>query len=474
MAAVDRGQSIGHEMLFLAVAAMESCYLVPLVLALSQVSVYWPPGRAGLAFFGVVLVSCYLARLLDVLNLSWRVQRDLALAVLLVWLLLVLRVVGYRHVPALSLGWLAELVGHLGDRALWSRDLTIILATLLFWWRGLELAKRSLDADAVGFSFRLGVILTAVAVAIVSSTLDWTPTPWVFAFFFSSLVAVAIARAEEVSRWRTGGPFPFGIAWLASIVGAAGVVLLLAVVLISGISGENILRGLAYLGPVWDLLRYALLAFVSVLFTLLSPLLTGLARALAGLMDQSVAVPTLAPFENAFLEPADFVEGLSPWEPYEPLLRVLGIMAAMLLVTLAVGGIWRARARLGQVQADSVWANREKTGLGDRLRNGLGALAARLGVVSRWWATVSIRRIYAQMLAAAARRGQSRAPSETPYEFVQVLTGLWPSEATAVNLVTEAYVQSHYGQIPETDEGLARIRSAWERIKEADRALPVR
>ena len=92
-------------------------------------------------------------------------------------------------------------------------------------------------------------------------------------------------------------------------------------------------------------------------------------------------------------------------------------------------------------------------------------MAGRFGILSRWLAANSIRRIYAQMVASATRRGYPRADSDTPYEYLPALNESWPGKSAHIRTITEAYVRVHYGELPESSEELDAIRSAWEEIQ---------
>jgi len=462
-----RWQAARREILYLALAGMDICFLVPMVLALSHFTVRLPPGRAALTFFVVVLLAFYLVRLLDALNFKEQVQRDVALGFLFLWILLALRFTLYRHYPLFSLGWLGEMAGHVNDSKLWPQDVTIIVITLVFWWRGLKLAQRSLNVNAIGHYFRSGVLVMAVAVGLVSQTLDWSSTPFVFSYFFLSLMAIALARAEEVGRWRAGIPFPFSAGWLLSIAAAAIAVILIAVGLIALFTGENILQALALMGPIWEILRRVLLIVVSILFAILYPILQFLVSRLSALLtDSGVELRPALPAEELFIRPGEFVVEPSAFGPYQPILRVLAVLGGVLIVAFAFGRMWRARNRLGQAQTEPAWGERKPgEGLAGRARQGLETLLGRLNFINRWRTAVSIRRIYAQMVALATRRGYPRAGSETPYEYLPTLAEVWPEMGPQLETITQAYAQVHYGEYPETKEELEAIRAAWEMIR---------
>lgn len=465
-------QGARREILYLALAGMDACLLVPIVLAVSQFAGRFPPDRATPAFFAIILLAFYLVRMLNVLDLKARVQRDIGLLFLLLWVLLALRFTLYRHTPLLHLGWLQEMAGHVANRSLSPQHFTLTLSVLVFWWRGLKLAQRPLDVGSVGFSFRAGVLIMVAPVAMVSQMLDWSPTPFVFGFIFLSLMAVALARAEEVGNWREGLPFPFSAGWLFSIAAAAGGVILITVGLIALITGKDLLQALALLGPVWYLARVVLFVVISVAFAILYPLLSLLADRLLALMQNgSLERTELLSREIPLLKPEELVSRTSPFEPYGDILALLAMVGAILIVSLGFGRLWQARRRLGEVHVESAWGERKRPGgLGDRARQGLQSFMERLRVLDRWHAAASIRRIYAQMVAGASRRGYPRPGSDTPYEYLPTLAKSWPGMRPQLEAITGAYVRAHYGELPETAEELQSIRIAWDQIRRSPEA----
>ncbi|MBN1315046.1 MAG: DUF4129 domain-containing protein [Anaerolineales bacterium] len=456
-----RWQSARRELLCLTMAGMDVCIILPLVLVIGQYSTPFPPERTALAFFTVILISFHVARLLNSVDLSDLVRRDLAMVILLVWIVLSLRFTLY-HQSLASMAWIPEFTSHIKNRTLWVRDLTIIIANLIFWWRGLELAKSHLTVNAIGYNFRLGVIILAVAVSLVSKMLDWNPIPLVLVYFLLSLVSVALARAEEVGCWKAGIPFPFNAGWLFSIVIAALIVVLAAIAFIALLTGESMKQTLALLGPIWNFLTEIILFILSIVFAVLTPLMELLMKSLLQLFTKEETVlPEVLNFENPFAQSNELLNRPSPFEAYEPILRVLAVVTGILAVSLAFGRIWQARKRLGSAQIDSVWGESEKNGgLRKLLRDGLDALTGRFGRLGRWFTAASIRRIYARMVQAAAERGYPRSLSETPYEYVTTLIKVWPGGQDHIQAITTAYVKTHYGQIPENPEELDQIRFA--------------
>ena len=462
----SREQIARREILYLTVAGMETSFLVLIVpgtgLFLSRFSLE----RAALVLWVVALLAFNLVRALNALNFKERVQRDLSVFFLFICVLVMLRVTLYHHVPWPSLGWIGEISHHLTDSNLWHQDVGVVIATLVFWWRGLRLAQLPLTTKSVGFRFRIGVLIMVFATAVTSHLSDWNPTPFVFGYFFLSLISVALARTEEVGTWRAGIPFPFSPGWLLSIAAAACAVILLAVGLLAVFSRQSLLRTFALLGPIWDVLSGILMVVVSLLFSALYPLIGWFFRRLNMMLvgtevDLEPQMLTEYPFDfrsrELMFDPLAF-------EPYWPILTALAVLVGILVVSLAFGRAWRARKQLGEAKVDSVWVG---GGLGVRVQDRLKPLVGGLGFMKRWIAAASIRRIYAQMVLAAARRGFPRSSSVTPYEYLPTLSEAWPGMEPQLESITNAYVKAHYGELPESEEALQAVKVVWDQLRHA-------
>jgi hypothetical protein len=57
-----------------------------------------------------------------------------------------------------------------------------------------------------------------------------------------------------------------------------------------------------------------------------------------------------------------------------------------------------------------------------------------------------------------------REPAQTPTEFLEPLTDRWPTLAAQFNSITEAYINVHYGELPEVQETAAQVQQAWESV----------
>jgi hypothetical protein len=69
------------------------------------------------------------------------------------------------------------------------------------------------------------------------------------------------------------------------------------------------------------------------------------------------------------------------------------------------------------------------------------------------------------MCRAASGAGYPRSTTETPYEYLDTLTKVWPSNTGDAQLITAAYVKIRYGELPETQSELDEIKAAWQRLE---------
>jgi hypothetical protein len=95
----------------------------------------------------------------------------------------------------------------------------------------------------------------------------------------------------------------------------------------------------------------------------------------------------------------------------------------------------------------------------------LTGLVERFGLGARFLSAISIRRIYVNLVRLATEAGHPRAPTQTPYEYLDTLRKALPGNEEDVAIITEAYVNARYGQVPDSRQELQRIRDCWERVR---------
>ena len=461
-----------RELIFLALGTMDVCVITPLFAALLSpiVPIQLLPVAGGL--LAIVLGVNYLARVSLRLPVRPALRSGLfVLGILASGLLAVHRLL-HVQTALLDPAWLVRIFSRSGSGNL-SQSLIVFLSALFLWWRGVVLTQRRLDSESVAFRFRLGLLMLAVTTAIGGAVLAWPFHRLVFVFFFASLLGIALARAEEVGQQYGGSLSPFGAGWLGALVVASLVVLLLAGGVAALMTGDNLSL---VIKPALEVLRLLLIAVVFVF----------------GWIAQLVVVPLLELFQRKRLgRPLqELLRRLAPSErpemdvppqgaPFTPeqlaLIKTVGIVLGVLFLLLMVAlSLRRLRLRAGlrrNEERESVWQGANlRQGLGDLLRRGrdrVDEAAAALGqsALGRFFAALTIRRIYAHMGALAEERGYPRCSYETPYEYLPTLEQAFPGEIEGVACITEAYVAVHYGDLPERPEHLAKVRAAWTAIQ---------
>jgi hypothetical protein len=190
----------------------------------------------------------------------------------------------------------------------------------------------------------------------------------------------------------------------------------------------------------------------------LSVALSGIWNALQALTPD--LVPPLTPEDMELATEAADNAGVSDGTK---IIWILLMLAAILLVTLALSRLNR--------QATIAAINREELGRqaiepGEK-PNLLQRALQKLGLLRGLSAALSIRRIYWQMCRAAAGAGYPRLATETPYEYLITLARVWPGQTADARLITQAYVRIRYGELPESEAEIKKIRAAWQRLEES-------
>jgi hypothetical protein len=425
----------------------------------------------GLIFLPAVVAAHYLARLIFLRPWSFKLRMAILSVLIVASGLWAVHRVGYASYPLLGPAWVRESLDHLWRANLeWSNlsdDLKVFLLVIFLWWRGFLLAQRRFDSESITFRFRWNLVLLAASIILAGLLHAWPYQYFVFLFFFASLLCIALARAEEVAQQYGGDQAPFRLGWLAAVVLASLLVLTLAGGLALVLTGENVVT---VLRPVALVLRFIILGVAYVIGWVIFLLLSLIFRLFLSDIDFELFEPEITPLVfDSPLETGPVTPLLTPQQL--TLLRVggvgVGILFVLLVVILTLVGLQaRDEGREGS-ERESVWEGfRLDRGLG-RWRQRLREAGAAVGdaLAGRWLAALTIRRIYAQLCAWAARAGYPRARYETPYEYLKTLQAAFPRRRQDLARVTRAYVAVRYGEVPERVEELEAVREAWERIR---------
>lgn len=469
------GFSGRREVLYIALAAAEVCWAAPLFLAFGRTAGRHPPLLLGLALLVLLLGFFYFYRALMRANLALGIQQAMLVLALLVGIGLVLRYHVYADSGLQGFDWLLEPFRRFADlSATFANELLAIFTLLYFWARGIHLARRSVSAEAVGFSFRSGVVIFIWVAVVVALFVNGDASSFIAPYFFFGLVSVALARIEEVSQLPGSRQAPNSSFWVGSMVVATALVVLLSSLVAVFFYGGSLEQILRFLSP--------LLIFLEVLFVVLVMLLFALFELLLSVL----------PFDWAWLGELmrEIMEGISLARPEFPedaanasVSSVLGTVQAGVIVGTFVALValvllftwWRVRrgryGQIGESRESLLSADILAQGLMNMLRSGrdrlsqMAGLVDRFGLGQRLLTAISIQRIYVNLLRLATRAGYPRSSAQTPYEYLEVLHQAWPDLKDDVTIITEAYVNAHYGMVPDTREELARIRASWDRVR---------
>jgi hypothetical protein len=436
--------------------AMESCWLLAALLLFSQLVA---EGRQVSAMF---LWPVYLLAF----GLNWALLRrgtktyvrgSTNVAAVILAVLLVTKVQLYAGYPLLDGLWLREALGHLGRLFLaFQGEFFIVVAVILLFWRGRHLAERGATFSSLGGNFQFGLTMLLCVMLVAHLVEVDVPgiTPLTAGFCGLSFVALGLARRDAGAR--DSARTQIGQLLLATV----------ALILVTG----------TLLGSVVD-----------------ADLLRLLVRAVtwaAGLIGQFMAwLASLLP-QPEFLQPEPQggempgfpePESFNPWRIPEPIRDALGKVTMGGMFALMLFALYRllsdifARMRT----PGGVTVERLPGGLRAELRGLVQWLLRQPARLLHLYRRVigkrgqpgeetvsSLRQVYRRLLRWGAAAGWPRRPSQTAYEYEQVLAEVAPVEVQAdLSYITHAYVRGRYGGKAPGDEAIEEARLCWERVR---------
>jgi len=418
--------------------------------------------------FALFFLALGVAASLNRWRIADRYQRIVVGGFILLTALLMIRVQVYPSQDFWNLRWIGSSLTHLlrFDPGM-SQELFLVLATFAIWWRGLLMSQRLLLTDTVGFLFRLGILFLIGLLIVQAVSYRQDMTGWVLSLFLCGLVSVALARSREGVPARQAAE-RFNLRWFFSLlVGAVGT-LLVGLLVGAILSAEN-------LAAVWGWLLPVRIVLAVVVFSVVWVVSYGLIFLLNAVFQFFSSGEALQ-LETTMLSPPQLPD---EWQqPFEAVPPAWGRMLQQGLVALVVAGLfilllmvvrrWRLRpSGGGELWRESVWSSKEVgrgllEGLRGSLRNLAGLWSGR--ELRRAYSMATVRKIYASLLALAEQRGIPRPPAQTPLEYLPTLWGAFPGWGAELQLLTRAYVDAHYGQLPDTEAELQALRDAWRRI----------
>ena len=444
-----------------ALLLMESIWVYALVAFFVAVTV----GGGKPTFLGAaitVFASFGISRGLQNSDLSLGLLRIWGVTLSLLVFYAIVRVDFYGDFRFWDLAWLDGLFT--STEATLRDEATAVLgvpALFAFWMRGVLRGQQPISFDDVVRSFALGVVVVAFVATFAGAVdelprgVDYVVVPYIGAGLLAIGLAHAARSTDEFDR-------SFAPGWLLAVGGGVLVLGLFAllfvvvdfdtartVILLIGRGIGFIFAGLFYIA-VWPVMKLVELSF---------GLIQWLANLWGGERPEEVGLgepPAAAPEED------QSGNVLPQWA--RTVTRVIvgaGLVTAFLVGVALLFSRFRKEQRPGELKESTYTEGRLASDLGNLLGSVLGRLRpnARAGSGE----ADPARRLYFDMLAAAAQRGVERRPVETPLEFSPRLERTFAPATPAE--ITRIFDDSRYGHLQAPQEEVRRLREEWERLQ---------
>ena len=483
----------GERLLPYLVAAMETCWVDAVLIALASANIFqrgttlmplWAP-------FVLIASACWLMIFLERREIilgrnaedgQKRVSGSAAFILLMV--LLVLIVVWGSIYASLYLlvdpRWLLALLNDLFQLdGNFRYGIVLVALSVYFCWRGVRLARRTIEPGSVFWMLRLGMGIIIIAIIVhVGSRAEAFNELVLFGivplFLFFALVAHALAKAVFVRRSSPGGlqgsvgGQERAILTIMSIIGL--IILLLTLGTGSFASPAfliDVQRGLEPVGRFYDWLVNIIAYGVTFLFYPIVWLLSLIHIKTRPPQIQDVRTPALKRIQGQGPDPVVTI--------IVPVLKiVLPLLFMVLMIRLILILLKRRRVRLMRTEQEelfeSIWSwnlfltQLKAIWLAIWLRFFPGRMHEQEVVqegMSGGATARGIRAIYRALLRWAASRGYGHRREETPYEFEERLQQKFPQSEPELGSLTEAYSKFRYGGEAPGEEEEACAQTDW-------------
>ncbi len=341
-----------------------------------------------------------------------------------------------------------------------------LLAILALIWRAVSLTGSQVSVYRIQVSFQLGLILLLIYGIAQAFSHPVEAIIGLFLYLFFALVSMSSARIASLAEARGGRVHRFSAGWLAGIL-LTGL----------GVVGLSILVGWLASGrlttEVIKVFIFISTFFAAGLLWILTPVVSLLARMIAGLFDlierisrQAGGIRLPRFLENLVIEITKLIEVAIPGIVAGRVVLLAALLILLLAVILVSLRFHSSRANPKEEENSHTGENQE-TRLWRKILQRLVPTTANLRRRSpgQLFAAARIRRIYRQLMALSQKHGAGRLPSQTPLEFLPRLEELFPAGQEDLSLITSAYVKVRYGEYPETLSEVGDVQRAWDRIR---------
>jgi len=448
-----------------AVLASELCWFSAWYLTIYA---HRAPVLVSLVFLAAAIMGSYaLVRLL----MRSKLNANMRQAVLILWLGIVL-------VASLRLSLFA------GVRVTFGQLLSLPFQTLFspevfkseFWhlliiilmvWRGSSLATMAIDLTDVHRSFRFGMVMLAIFLAINHQQPITVVLLPVLLFILFGVIALISGRLTEFTYSRGARLPPFNVRWLQAYILIAAVLAVAAVTLgflLITPAKFVVSQALFLVLLILIICAVVVAAPVLLLLWLLTPWLTQIYE--QGWVEMSKIQIPQTELEFTQEELSQVVESAPNW--LMTTLIIAGILVVLGIIIAIVLLVRKRQIEAGILVEDdssqlpSIWPRWLRP---QRRRQ------SSLSQPERLFAAVRIRRMYAELMIIAAKLGNPRPPAQTPLEFLPALVKTFPEDSAGLSDLTSAYIKVRYGSLPESQEEMDRLESQWKAIKSHAEAM---
>ncbi len=346
----------------------------------------------------------------------------------------------------------------------------IIFTTLVIIWRTALLSNYRVDMTGVQSSFQFGLAMLLVYGIFGINPRLPSAIPQIIFYIATGLCALGCTRLVSLSGSTGGTPIPNNKVWLGMIL--AGTLLL--ILLIIGINAL-ILSGQVVIKEV---LIYAAAIFMTVIILPLTLVLLGITYLIS--IPFGLIMQTIIPIFKKLRMDLGIQSGNIP--PIELLNRTINTspeiaisltLFILLAIAASIGLANRARRKhiFHDEESDlesTGWWDRQKDWLKSKWKATLDDLVelSKLKNVQKAWSAARIRWVYARLMDLAGQLNSPRQSAVTPLEFLPIISQVLPETAPELKLVTDAYIQVRYGEIPEQESEVGQVLAAWKTIRE--------